>query len=162
MPDFTWGPWWDDLIREMAKTKTAGQVSDLTGIRETYLWHKAREGGFTFLGVSAITEPTYEVWAAAVATQAEIERVTFLAVMSGKRSQPATVARWKAWRAVLAQDERYSIKGLAACSGYDHTTILYSLARLAGMEARDSARTSRATGRLPAPYRERRVEATEQ
>lgn len=162
MPDFTWGPWWDDLIRDMAKTKTAGQVSDLTGIREAFLWEKARAGGFAFLGVRAFTEPTYEVWAAAVAAQAEIERVSFMDIMRGNRSKPVTVARWKAWRAVLAQDERYSIKGVAACSGYDHTTILYSLARLAGMEARDSVRTSRASGRLPASYRDRRVEATEQ
>ncbi len=133
----------------MAKTKTAAEVSELIGVGKNYLWAKAKSEGFDFLPARSPGEPPYAVWAAEVAIQADMAKVAARDVMNGNRSKRVAMARWRAWKGILAQDASYSIKGLANCTGYNHTTILHALARLSGIEARNIKLAGRASCRVP-------------
>lgn len=54
-------------------------------------------------------------------------------VMGRSQKRAAAVARWRVWRAL--RNEGASYPGIAASSGFDHSTILYGIRRLAVVEA---------------------------
>lgn len=54
-------------------------------------------------------------------------------VMGRSRSRASVVARWRVWRTL--RNEGASYPGIAACSGFDHSSILYGVRRLAVVEA---------------------------
>lgn len=90
--------------------------------------------------------PPNRVWIAAARQAAREAGVRPSLVLGDCRSRNACRARWVAWKRILDGNPRYSIAGLARVAGWDHSSILYAMRRLAG-ELPPSAR--RASGRRP-------------
>jgi len=88
------------------------------------------------LGIEVLTQaqagtPTKGEWLGA-ATRAAIEaRLDPVHVLRGARDKPYVHARWRAWKMILDENPGYTVKGLAAVSGHDHTTVLHGLRQLA-------------------------------
>lgn len=73
----------------------------------------------------------YSVWWLVAREEAKNGRVPCLAVVGHSRHWAAVLTRWRSWKRVLDSDADYSIASLATISGFDHTTILHGLKRLA-------------------------------
>lgn len=78
--------------------------------------------------------PSKELWIETVRTFAAERGISLTDALAGRRHRPYVLARMKAWRAILARPEGYSIMGVARRSGFDHTTILHSQKRLPSLE----------------------------
>ncbi len=57
-------------------------------------------------------------------------------ILDGRRHKRVVRARWAAWRYLRDMNPNYSVAGMARTTGYDHTTILWGLKRLAEGERR--------------------------
>lgn len=73
----------------------------------------------------------YSLWLTTAIAEAHSAKIPLAAMLNGDRHWAAVLARWRAWKQILDKDPDYSIKSLATACGYDHTTILYGLKRLA-------------------------------
>lgn len=81
--------------------------------------------------------PKTALWLAIAAEEATKARLPISAVVGWSKKDAAVLARWKAWRRILDSDSRISVLSLAKVCGFDHTSILYAMRRLAGESARD-------------------------
>lgn len=160
MPNFHWTPFWEDQIREFAKTKTSGEIAAILGVKTVALWPKAQEMGITFVSPKNAMTPEDTVWISAATVQASFARVPLREVLGYNPTRKASLARWNAFKAVLDSDDRYSVAGLSRISGFDRTSILYGLTRLSGIAAKDAGRC-RALGRIPSLKRAREILAAE-
>lgn len=74
---------------------------------------------------------SHSSWFTAACMAAKDHNVPVHRVIGGCR-RPATVkARWAAWRALMEKNRDYSISGIAKAGGFNHTTVLNGLGRLA-------------------------------
>lgn len=85
--------------------------------------------------VAKFWEPSEQEWIAIATRHAEEARIKPSKLLAGCRTKPACIARWKAWEAVLASNDNYSIAGVARVSGFDHSSIIHGLKRLEAMRA---------------------------
>lgn len=141
MPNFHWTPFWEDQVREMSQTKTIGEAAAHLGILTSTLWDKGLSLGITFVPPKKAMQPEADVWIAAATKQANYLKVPLNQVLGYNPSRKASRARWKAWKAVLDSDPRYSIAGLARVSGFNHSSLMYGLSRLSGMTAKEASRS---------------------
>ena len=59
--------------------------------------------------------------------------ITAADIMGQRRYKAHQLPRWRVWKRLRAYG--YSLPGIAACWGFDHTTVLHGLKRLKSIEA---------------------------
>lgn len=150
--------WTDDMdarLKELWPTHSLATISFALGLSVA----RVRRRAVNDLHLSAPTldrlyQPSKQDWIKAATDQAIKAKVRPSDVMAGSRTRAISFARWRAWKAVLDENPHVSIAGVARISGFDHTSVLNGIARLAGRESNyTDPYSSRATGRVPAVRR---------
>jgi hypothetical protein len=85
--------------------------------------------------IAKFWEPTADEWLAIATKQAIAANVKPSKLLAGCRTKKACVARWKAWKEILASNDNYSIAGVARVAGYDHSSVIHGVRRLESMGA---------------------------
>jgi hypothetical protein len=96
-----------------------------------------------------MSEYLSRVWVAAVTEEAKASELHPSLLLGGCRKYKVARARWRAFKRVLDDHPRISIKRLAIASGFDHTTILHGLKRLSGASTSEIKFGGTASGRRP-------------
>lgn len=99
-------------------------------------------------------------WIAAATEQAKLAEIHPSLLLGGCRKHKVARARWAAFKQVLDNNPRLSIKRLAETSGFDHTSILHGLKRLSGASVSEIKFGGTASGRRPVTSRPQ-IEAAE-
>ena len=116
--------WHRFLAPEIAK-RIKGRSSD--AIR-----HRAHRLGLKRVRYSAVFEPSRDEWVQAAVRRAKEANLDPGLLLAGAMGNRLSLARWKAWRDIMDALPNCSLAGLGRVSGFDHTSVRYGLARLAG------------------------------
>jgi hypothetical protein len=90
---------------------------------------------------SAGRQPSKRLWINTVTQEALAAGKSPVEVMAGTIRRGVTQVRWRAWCRLMSANEGYSMKGIANVSGFDHTSIRFGVARLAGLSRSESKRS---------------------
>jgi hypothetical protein len=75
-------------------------------------------------------EPDLQLWITAATQEARNAKLRPCDVIGGVRTRQHVRARWRAWRTIITDNPNVSVAGLGRVSGFDHTSILHSFARM--------------------------------
>jgi hypothetical protein len=129
-----------EQLEDLAKTVHVAEAARRVGVNEASAYDYFRRNEIPTLGAWKAKQPPADVWINACRTEAALAGVGVKSVLMGHLSKPVVRVRWKAFARVLNENQYYTVIGLARTSGFDHTTILYGLARLRGERNRRSQR----------------------
>jgi len=144
-PCLPWTPEQDRIILALWGKFSLAEIGRQTGMGRSRTATRCKALGLTAPPFQDVLTPPYGEWLARATQAAQEGGTTVGAVMAGSQAKAAKLARWKAWKAVLDADPRYSIAGLARTTGFDHTSILYAVKKMAqkrGYSRQPAYRTS--------------------
>ncbi len=75
--------------------------------------------------------PSYRSWFDAACIAARDHDVLVARVVGNCRRKSTTKARWAAWHALVTKNPNYSINQIAKVGGFDHTSVLHAMRRIA-------------------------------
>lgn len=106
-----------------------------------YIWLVARDAGIEFVTQKELARPSVAEWCQAASRRAAEANLPVSRILGTGRTRDASLARWKAIKDILDSNPQYSIKGVAEIIGYDHSTIMYAMRRLAGASYREAKKS---------------------
>lgn len=131
-------PWMtseDRIVREMWGKHSMREIARVLGRNQSTVFHNAARMGLPKIKTLRLGEPPADEWVE-IATQHALEAgLSPGEFLAGCKLRRASKARWRAWRAILDRDHRYSVAGVARVSGFDHTSVLHGLAQVAAGRA---------------------------
>lgn len=150
----------NDQIRELASQHYPTQIARALGITVCMVNGRLRAMNVTPISFIDATKPTDGEWIGVVQTVSMQTGVPVGQILSGSRYKQVVDARWLAFKTLLDMYPEYSIAGLSRTSGFHHSSIIHGLHRLSGAPA-FARQDSRATGRVPQHFHDRRRERAE-
>lgn len=129
-----WTPERDRELAELGLTVHIAQIARTLRVPAQLVSNRIDLLGLAVLTKAEAGTPTKGEWLGAAARAAVAANLDPVHILRGARDKPYVLARWKAWRLILDENPGYTIKGVAAVSGHDHTTILHGLRELKKLE----------------------------
>lgn len=136
--DPLFSPYWTpERDRELAKLGRTAHIARIA--RTLRLPVHTVSKRIALLGIPVLTQeqagtPTKGEWLGAATRAAMATNLDPVHILRGARDKPYVLARWKAWRMILDENPDYTVNGVAAISGHDHTTVLHGLRELKKLE----------------------------
>jgi hypothetical protein len=126
----------NEQIASLCRTHCVKEIAVIVSLSYNATGKRLYKMGLRALRPRNRRMPTKAEWVSIATQEARSARLSPVRLMAGDRTWPYARARWRAWAAILESNPMYSIKGVATVSFFDHTTVIYGLARLKGKSAK--------------------------
>lgn len=140
--DLPWSEELDARLVELWPRHTVVEMADILCISRERINLRGLKLGLAPIRRAVLFAPSKAEWIALATHAATEARVRPSDVMAGSKTSAAVKARWRAWKAALELNPRYTVAGVARTSGWDHSTILHSIKRMGGVSAKDLRKPS--------------------
>ena len=134
-----WTPAMDRQLISLCGETHMTDAARIMGINIERVQRRIKRLGIACLTLSESKTPTEGEWLGAATRAALASGINVKHVLSGSRQRAHVRARWRAWKALLDGNPQFSMKGVAAISGFDHTSVMNGLKRLRELSLRVAA-----------------------
>lgn len=130
-PKHRWTPEQDSALRALNGQYTIKVIGRRLGLAEDIIFRRQKKLGLVARSTREILQPPDSLWVAVATEAAKRHRIKPSYLLAGARAHRVSRARHEAWATFVAQHPEYSIAGLARTSGFNHTSVLAGIKRVA-------------------------------